>query len=150
MSPDLNTVMKSGRAAIVALTLGAATVTALPVQAQSFSFSFGINGGGSDFAFGLRDGRKFKRECLTNREIRRGLRRNGFENIQFLDRRGRLIEVYVEFGRRAYILTINRCNGRVVDIDRVRRRGGSGFNDGYGGPGLGLEFNFGNGGGMGY
>lgn len=144
MTTMLNTVMRSGRAAIVALTLGAATVTALPVQAQSFSFSFGINGGGSDFSFGLRDGRKFKRECLTNNEIRRGLRRNGFEDIRFLDRRGVRVQVYAEWGRRAYILTINRCTGRVVDIDRVRRRGGGG------GPGFGLEFNFGNGGGMGY
>lgn len=146
MTTMLNTVLKSGRAAIVALTLGAATVTALPVQAQSFSFSFGINGGGSDFAFGLRDGRKFKRECLTNNEIRRGLRRNGFEDIRFLDRRGVRVKVYAEFGRRAFILTINRCTGRVIDIDRVRRDRGYDRDDR---PGVGLQFNFG-GGSMGY
>ena len=144
MTPILNTVMKSGRAAIIALTLGAATVTAIPTaQAQSFSFSFGISGGGTDFSFGIRDGRKFKRECLTNREIRRGLQRNGFENIQFLDRRGVRVQVYAEFGRRAYILTINRCTGRVVDIDRVRRH--RTFDDDFG-PGFDLDFGFGRGG----
>jgi hypothetical protein len=133
MTPLLSTVKKSGRAAIVALTLGAATVTAIePAQAQSFSFKFGISGGGSDFSFGIRDGRKFKRECLTNNEIRRGLRRNGFDDIRFLDRRGVRVKVYAEFGRRAYVLTINRCTGRVIDIDRVRRRGD--------GPGFGFEF----------
>jgi hypothetical protein len=141
MTSMLSTVMKSGRAAIVAVTLGAAAITALPVQAQSFSFEFGIRGGGNTFSFGIDDGRRFRRACLTNNEIRRGLRRNGFEDIRFLSRRGVRVQVYAEWGRRAYILTINRCNGRVVDVDRVRRRGGGG--------GPSFEFNFG-GGGMSY
>ena len=141
MTSMLSTVMKSGRAAIVAVTLGAATVTALPVQAQSFSFDFGIRGGGNTFSFGIDDGRRFRRDCLTNNEIRRGLRRNGFDDIRFLDRRGVRVQVYAEWGRRAYLLTINRCTGRVVDIDRVRRRGGGD------GPRFELELRGGSGGG---
>lgn len=135
---NLSTVMKSGRAAIVALTLGAATFTALPVQAQSFNFEFGIQGGGDSFSYGFDRGRKFRRDCLTNTEIRRGLRRSGFDDIRFADRRGVRITVIADHGRRTYSMTINRCTGRVSDIERVRRGGG-------GRPGVGLEFNFGGG-----
>lgn len=140
MTSILSTVMKSGRAAIVAVTLGAAAFTAVPVQAQSFSFEFGIQGGGNSFSYGFNQGRKFKRDCLTTNEIRRGLRRAGFDDIRFLDRRGVRVRVIADYGRRTYSMTINRCTGRVSNIERLRRGGG---------PGFGLEFNFGNGGGMG-
>lgn len=136
MTSILSTVMKSGRAAIVAVTLGAAALSAAPVQAQSFNFEFGIQGGGNSFSYGFDQGRKFKRECLTNREIRRGLNRAGFDDIRFVDRQGVRVKVIADFGRRTYSMTINRCTGRVSNIERLRR--------GHGGPGFGLQFNFGN------
>jgi hypothetical protein len=136
MTSILSTVMKSGRAAIVAVTLGTAAFTAVPVQAQSFNFEFGIQGGGNSFSYGFDQGRKFKRECLTNREIRRGLNRAGFDDIRFVDRQGVRVKVIADFGRRTYSMTINRCTGRVSNIERLRR--------GPGGPGFGLQFNFGN------
>lgn len=136
MTSILSTVMKSGRAAIVAATLGAAALSAAPVQAQSFNFEFGIQGGGNSFSYGFDQGRKFKRECLTNREIRRGLNRAGFDDIRFVDRQGVRVKVIADFGRRTYSMTINRCTGRVSNIERLRR--------GHGGPGFGLQFNFGN------
>lgn len=140
MTSILSTVMKSGRAAIVAVTLGAAAFTAMPVQAQSFNFEFGIQGGGNNFAFGFDNGRKFRRACLTTNEIRRGLRRAGFSDIRFVDRQGIRVRVIADYGRRTYSMTINRCTGRVSNIERLRRGGGR-----FDGPGFGLEFNFGNG-----
>ena len=128
----LNTLKASGRAAVVAVALGAASVVAMPapVMAQSFNFDFGIGGGGSNFSFSIgRDGVRLRRACLTNDEIRRGLRRQGWEDIRFLDRRGNWVRVIAEWRRndRTYSMRIDRCSGRVTDIERVRRRGGGGF-----------------------
>ena len=137
MSTFLSTLKTSGRAAVLAVALGAASVTAMPApaMAQSFNFEFGIGGGGNNFSFELNDrGRRIKRDCLTNNEIRRGLRRNGFSDISFVDRRGNRVVVIADYGRRTYRLVINRCNGRVIDVERLRRRGNDGF---------GLQFNFG-------
>ncbi|MBL8593188.1 MAG: hypothetical protein JNK01_10915, partial [Devosia sp.] len=89
MTPILSTVMKSGRAAIVAVTLGAATLTAMPVQAQSepqFSFQLGI-GGGNDaqtYSKGKKQGRIIIDDCLTNRQVERGLRQYGFRNVDVI------------------------------------------------------------------
>jgi len=131
MTPILSTVMKSGRAAIVALTLGAATLTAMPVQAQtgspSFNFEFGIRGGGDSFSYRFDNGRRFRGECLTNNELRRGLRRLGWEDVRFVDRRGVRVKVVADWGRRTYAMTINRCSGRVTDIERLRRSYTPGF-----------------------
>lgn len=125
MTAILTRVIKSGRAAIVAVTLGAAALTAMPVQAQSgspsFNFSFGIQGGGDNFSYRFDNGRKFKRECLTNTEVRRGLQRLGWHNIRFVDRRGIRVKVVADWGYRTYAMTINKCTGRVSNIERLRR-----------------------------
>lgn len=136
MSHILSNLKSKGRAAVIAVVLGAASITAAPapVMAQSFSFDFGIGGGGDNFSFELdRRGARIRRDCLSNNEIRRGLRRSGWDDIRFLDRRGNRVTVIAEWRRADYRLTINRCTGRVTDIDRIRRRGGGGF---------GLQFNF--------
>lgn len=134
MSTTLSTLRKSGRAAIVALALGAVSFTPMPAMAQSFSFEFGIDGGGSSFSFGTnRRGDRIRRDCLTNNEIRRGLRREGFDDIRFLDRSGRRVEVIADYGRATYRMTVNRCTGRVSNIERLRRHRR---------PGFGLQFNF--------
>lgn len=125
MTPILSSVMKSSRAAIVALTLGATAFTALPVQAQSsnptFNFQFGIQGGGDNFSYRFDNGKRHKRECLTNNEVRRGLQRMGWDHIRFVDRRGIRVKVVADWGRRTYAMTINKCTGRVTDIERLRR-----------------------------
>lgn len=136
MTQFLSTLKKSGRAAIVALTLGAASFTAMPAMAQSgptFQFEFGIQGGGNNFSYGFDRGRKFKRECLTNREVRRGLERRGWDDIRFVDRRGVRVKVVADWGRRTYAMTINKCTGRVTDIERLYRPFRPGFN---------FQFNF--------
>jgi len=125
MTQILTTAKKAGRAAIVALTLGASAFTALPAQAQSgspsFNFEFGIQGGGGNFSYGFERGKRFQRECLTNNEVRRGLQRRGWDDVRFVDRRGVRVKVVADWGRRTYAMTINRCTGRVTDIEQLRR-----------------------------
>ncbi|MBN9314383.1 MAG: hypothetical protein J0I99_01445 [Devosia sp.] len=132
MTPILSRVMKSGRAAIVAVTLGAAALTAMPVQAQSggnpsFNFQFGIQGGGDNFSYRFDNGKRFKRECLTNNEVRRGLQRMGWDDIRFVDRHGVRVKVVADWGRRTYAMTVNKCTGRVTDIERLSRPYRPGF-----------------------
>lgn len=139
MHQFLSKLKSGGRAAIVAVALGAGSLTfaPAPAMAQSFSFDFGIKGGGNSFSFGLNDrGVRFRRDCLTNSEIRRGLRRAGFEDIRFVGQSGRWVRVIAEWdgNGRDYSMRVNRCTGRVIDIKRVRR-GVS--------PGFGLQFQFG-------
>ena len=140
MSQFLTMLKNRGRAALIALTLAAASITAMPApaMAQNFSFDFGISGGQGNFSFGIgQGGVRIKRDCLTNNEIRRGLRRSGWSDIRFIDRSGNRVRLIAEWdgNGRDYSMRINRCTGRVTDIERVRRRGS---NSG----GFGLQFNF--------
>jgi len=106
-------IQKSGRALLLAAVLGGSAIAAAPAQAASpdvsFSFSFG-NGGA-----------QFGRSCLSDREVRRSLRQRGLENIRFIDRRGRVVTVRAEQGRRDVRVTVDSCNGRVLDIDQIGR-----------------------------
>jgi hypothetical protein len=137
MTPILQKMMKSGRAAMVALTLGATAFTAMPAMAQSgnpsFNFEFGIQGGGDNFSYGLERGKKFQRECLSTSEIRRALQRRGWDDVRFVDRRGIRVKVVAEWGRWTYAMDINRCTGRVSNIERLRRPYFPGFH---------FQFNF--------
>jgi len=98
---------------LVAAVLGGSAIAAAPAQAASpnvsFSFSFG-NGGA-----------QFGRSCLSDREVRRGLRQRGFEDIRFIDRRGRVVRVRAEQGRRDVRVSVDSCTGRIIDVDRVGR-----------------------------
>ena len=144
MTTIISTFKKSGRAALVALALGAASFgaavpfTAAPAMAQNFSFEFGIRGGGDNFSFGVgRGGDRVRRACLTNNEIRRGLHREGFRDIRFLDRRGNRVTLTAEDRRFDYRLRVNRCTGAVAILDRDRK--GRRYNHN---PGFGLHFRF--------
>ncbi|HQZ12592.1 MAG TPA: hypothetical protein PK286_06865 [Devosia sp.] len=137
--------IKTGtRALVVSALIAGTSLVAVPAQAQSFSFDFGINGGGSSFSYGIGSGgKKFRRDCLTNREIRRGLGDSGFYDVQILGDSGTRVRVVAtwEDNGRDYSMRVNRCTGRVTDIQRIR---GGGFpgnpppRPGYpGGPGPG-------------
>ena len=141
MNQFLSTLKSGSRAALVAVALGAASLAAVaptPAMAQSFRFDFGIQGGGSSFSFGLNDrGTRFRRDCLTNNEIRRGLRRSGFYDIRIGGSSGRWVRVIAtwEGNDRDYSMRVHRCSGEVTDIRRIRRGGGS--------PGFGFQFEYG-------
>lgn len=97
------------RSAVVAAVLGASALTAAPAQAQpSFSFDFHI--GRPHFPGFL---------CMSDPEVRRDLRRDGYRDIRFTDRRGRIVHVRAERGRREYRIAYDTCRGRIVDRDRI-------------------------------
>lgn len=144
MTQVLSTLKKSGRAAVVALVLGAASMTVMPTPAMAqpgptFSFRLDLGGGGSSLKF--RSGDFDRRFCLSNSQIVRGLRQEGFRNIDIVRERSRnRVEVVASFGKRWYLLLVGRCSGEVRIIERLRR----GFpGGGFPGGGFGLQFNFG-------
>ena len=114
----LSPIKTATRAAILAIALGGAAVTAMPVQAQpSVEFGFHFGNGGGGWHIGRPD-----RYCMTDRQVRRLVRAHGYDDIRFTDRRGRIVQVRAERGRRDYRITVDSCRGRIIDIDRIRRR----------------------------
>jgi hypothetical protein len=148
MTPILSSLMKSSRVALVALTLGAAAVTAMPAQAQSFSFQLGIGNGGDVLSFGLGNRRGFHpiRVCLTDRQVIRGLRHFGLRNIDIIDHisRNRVL-VEATFHGRDYRFKVNKCTGQVYDVRRLKKHKNydDGFNDDDYGTGFGFGMRFG-------
>lgn len=109
------------RASAVGLTLAGGAMAAVPAQAASPSFTFGFHVGGPGYHGGYYDPRP-TRHCLSDRQVRRMLRRDGFDHIRFTDRRGRIVQVRAEQGRRDFRVTVDSCRGRIIDIDRLRHR----------------------------
>ena len=117
MLSPINTV----RAAVIGLALLGSAVTAMPAQAQpsvQFGFSFGNDGPGWH---GGRPGRP-DRHCLSDGQVRQLVRSQGYRDIRFADRDGRIVVVRAERGPRDYRITVDACRGRIVDVDRIRRR----------------------------
>jgi hypothetical protein len=115
-------IKKIARAGIVAAALGGSVVTAMPAaQAQSINLDFRFGGPGFNFNLGNGIRRGF---CMSPREVRRDLRRDGYDDIRFYDRRGRIVQLTAELGRRDFRIAYDTCRGRIVDRDRIRNRRG--------------------------
>jgi hypothetical protein len=122
-------VLKSTRAALIAFTLAGATVVGIaPANAQprpdvDFSIRFGDDRGGISFGTGNHRGRGNDYDrCYSDRQVRGILRDNGYREIRFFDRRGRIVNVTAEKGRRDYAIGVDSCSGKIVSRDRLRRR----------------------------
>jgi hypothetical protein len=116
--------IRSSIARFLAVATCALAIGASPVAAQSLGsdFNFGAQSGG-DAEMQTFDARKKGQEfapvCLTNRQIRRGLRDFGFEEIAFvreLSRNRVVVEALYEDDW-YYSMRVHRCRGYV---DRVR------------------------------
>ncbi|MDB5505647.1 MAG: hypothetical protein JWR75_285 [Devosia sp.] len=135
---SLPTFKTTARAAMIAVALGATTLAAAPAQAGSsplggFSIQFGTGGGGN-FGFGFDGGSKYHHddyepdysECLTNSQIRKGLQKYGFHNVQIGNElNGQRVRVYAQYGNWIYKLRVDRCNGRVDQIQKYKKAGGN-------------------------
>ena len=110
--PKLTTLIRS---TVVALAVGGAAITAAPVQAAppSIDFHFGFGGGGISIGGG--------RFCLSDRQVRFFLRTQGYDNIRFFDRRGRVVGVRAERHNRNYLVWVDTCRARIVAVQRVHR-----------------------------
>lgn len=119
------TVLKNTlKAAAVALALGGTALSVVPVQAQSFGFSFGND----QFRFGVQSGDRYHggygnggwgKYCMSDPQVRRDLRADGYRDIRFFDRKGRIVQVVAELRNREYEIAYDTCRGRIVDRDRV-------------------------------
>lgn len=139
----LSTTLKTGiRAGVVALALaGTAIGGVAPVQAQSnpsfgFSLNFG-NGsprGGIQLHFGDRDYFKF---CLSNTQIRSGLRNAGYRDVRIVRESNNTNKVYVVAQKRGdwYSMRVDRCTRKVDRVREIERNRNGSFN---------LSFTFGN------
>jgi hypothetical protein len=110
----LPTLVKS---AAVALVLGGATLgAAVPAQAAQpqahFDLHFGFGGGGISIGHG--------KYCLSDRQVRTFLRWQGYSDIRFTDRRGRVVSVRAEKYRRDDRVTVDTCRARIIGVQRLR------------------------------
>jgi len=117
---NLVSILKTGgKAAAAALVVGAMALPATPAQAQ-VTFNFGISGGGNGFSFHIgKDGRKFRGDCASVRQIRRALRQD-FHDLEFIRANGwRVVfEGEADWNDRDYRITVNRCTGD-YDLRRI-------------------------------
>lgn len=149
MTLSLSTLKTSGRAALVALAMGAVSMTAMPVQAASepsFNFQLGIGDNGKVLGFELNNkkSKKWKpiKRCLTNNQVENALEWYGFDDADVVRKlSSSRVLVIAEWNDRYYSMTVNKCTGEVYNVKRLRR--GYDFWDGprKSGPqgGFGLE-----------
>lgn len=126
----LSNLKSIARAATIAVVLGGATMVAAPAMAQSGpgnSFSLELNGGGGgrggDFETFGRGGNDFNIGfCLTNNQVRSGLREYGFRDVRIVrELQRQRVEVRAEYGRYLYSMRVDKCTGWVDRVERIRR-----------------------------
>jgi hypothetical protein len=113
---------KIATAAALTLGLGAATLAPTAAQAQSFGFSFGNDNGRFGFRIGDDDDdRRWRPRCISARQLDNAIERQGYRNVRIRDIDRRVTEATGVRGGWRYALTVNTCNGRIIDRDRLRR-----------------------------
>lgn len=141
MSPNRSSIRALGRAVLIAVILGGGGLAAAPVLAQqgpAMNFNLGAGDGRPSAEFGTQgnDNRSFRRggnsndfrrSCLTDRQVIRGLSRYGFSRIDVRSANRGSARVIARYGRFDYLMRVDKCSGEVNIVDRYRRRGGNGF-----------------------
>ncbi|RUT32904.1 hypothetical protein EMQ25_07155 [Arsenicitalea aurantiaca] len=108
------------RSALVGLSLAAASVTAMPAQAQpGFDMHFGF---GTGFVDRDRDRRPrfFQPPCLTDYQIRQRIAARGYSNIYLNVARRPYIQVRATEGRWVYLIEFDFCRDEIVGRERLR------------------------------
>jgi hypothetical protein len=128
----LTTLKSTGRAALVAVALGATAFTAVPAQAApQNSFSLQLNGGnGNSVQFGnnqgsvtLRFGNDFANYCLTNKQIRNALEDYGFRKVQIVKKiNDRKVVVVARYSGVWYEMRVDRCSGKVDKVKKLKKQ----------------------------
>ena len=126
-------IQKTLAASVIALT---ALATTSPAQAESLSFGIHGPNGGVTFHSGdhfqpaghWNDRRRNDRRWdyahyrMTPRQVRRSLRRRGFDHIRFTDTQGRTYQARATGPRgRRVALTVRSRDARILKIHRLRR-----------------------------
>lgn len=111
-----------------AIALAVVLAPAAPAAAGELSIAVGppaiVDGGWHHIS---------QRHYLSPREVRRILRDEGFRQIEFLDRDGRIYVARAENYRgRDVIVRVSARSGTIISVERVRRRGGHGWDGHHG------------------
>jgi len=129
----LTNLKAGGRAAIIALSLGAASLAAAPVQAAGptpnfgFSFNFGGGGGGPGMYFNYGGNPKYA--CLSDKQIFWQLQNQGYNKIKIVKSKGYNVIVVARYKAKWYQLAVNRCSGKIKAAPmNYNGNGNSGFN----------------------
>jgi hypothetical protein len=119
----LKTLQNSGRAAVLAIALvgvGLGVAEAKPLQA--FQLDLGIQqqqqkqGGDAQF----KKSGPNKWDCLTNKQIRKGLKSYGFYDIDFVaNLNNNRVRVEAGYDDWYYSMRIDRCDGEVDKIKKL-------------------------------
>ena len=123
----LNTLRQTGRAAVLAVVLAGTALSAVPVQAaplQGFSLDVKPQGGDQKQLqqfkkknFGPND---FFNWCLTDKQIRKGLKAYGFFDVEIVDHLGKnRVRVEAGYDDWYYSMRIHRCTGVVDKIKKL-------------------------------
>lgn len=137
MNISMQGVKRLGRIAVVAASMGAVGLTALPAQAAGPYHSGGygsgpsVQFGGSDFRFGIWFGepaypgrggwhRPGPRACMTTPMIYRVLARDGYRVLRIRSADG-VYRVRAERHHHIYRLVVDQCSGHVIQRRLVRR-----------------------------
>jgi len=160
MTLSVSTLKKSGRAALVALAMGAVSMTAMPVQAAepNFNFQLGIGNDGGVMGFELNNKKNFNKwkpikKCLTDKQVERGLEWYGFDDADVVRKLSNSkVLVVAEWNNRYYSMTVNKCTGEVYNVKRLKKgydfwdgpsKGPKGPKGGFGFEKDGFSFQFG-------
>ncbi len=104
--------------AIAAVLVAATMLTAVPANATGFTFHFGH--GAPGWSYGPHHGPSWRHGRVSPREVRSILRRHGYHDIRFADRRGPVYQVRASKHRNAYFLVVSARNGEILSAQRVR------------------------------
>lgn len=130
----------------IVLALAAIVALAAPAQAQSFNFGFQSDGYGFSFGSGQqpnawpaprpdRPRPPDIKHCMHPYAVVELVRSQGYRNASLYDDRGRWVRVRADQRGRSYIVSVDPCRGRIVQVDPIRDfpRGGwqGGWNYGY-------------------
>lgn len=147
MTLFVSTLKKSGRAALIALAMGAVGMTAMPVQAAepSFNFQLGIGNDGGVMGFDLNNKKNYNKYkkikgCLSNNQVERGLEWYGYDEANVVKKlSSSKVLVIAEWHNKYYSMTVNKCTGEVYNVKKLKK--GYDFYDGpHKGPKNGIGF----------
>jgi hypothetical protein len=137
----IDTFKNTGRAAVVALALGATAFAAVPAQAApSSSFSLSLNGGnGSGITFGTGNGHgsvqlhfgngNYGYKCYTNNQVEKALGKYGFRQADVVKKlKGDRVLVVAKHQGTWYEMRVDKCSGKVDKVKKLKWKNNNNFN----------------------
>lgn len=123
MTSLATTLRRTGRAAVLALVLAGTAMTAMPAQAaplKNFQLELQLPKEEKGLQFKKVDPNKFFNWCLTDKQIRKGLKNLGFYEVDIVAHLGKnRVRVEAAWDEWVYSMRIHRCSGEVDKIKKL-------------------------------